>query len=76
MRSGAPLVDEIKSQLLHRVQHWCTVARERWVFWWLSVLYFPAVSCTTMQQPYFVTLCDYSALQSAAFPCATYKTDF
>lgn len=48
----------------------------RWLFWWLFVLYFAAVSCTTMQQSHFVTVSDYSALQSAAFSCTTYKTDF
>jgi hypothetical protein len=76
MRLGARPADEIKSQLFRRFSTDAIGTEKRWLFWWLSVLYFPAVSCTPMQQPHFVTRCDYSALQSAAFPCTTYKKDF
>jgi hypothetical protein len=73
---GARLTDEIKSQLFcHSALVHFDAARP-WLFWWLFVLYFTAVWCTTMQQLHFVTLCDYSALQSAAFSCRTNKTDF
>ena len=70
MRLVAPLADEIKSQSLNPVSSWCILARgNRRLFWWLFVLYFPAVSCTPMQPPYFVTLCDDATLQRAAFSC-------